>query len=476
LKDYDDFNPDSLNFAEKDQDRVINQLVFDSDFLSKCKRRGLEAELFTSELRRAVVDYIFEFYDKYKEAPADQIIEILSGGIGGNGNKSGVKDDDLEAMQDYLSLVVGIENSVGRIKRLYDRLSEFIEKRILHTTISRLSKAKDRIDGSPEMLKKIVSEAAERLSSQTTTDSTLGIFDEVEIDQEPWLTRFNIPEIDQSYGGGLSSPNLVILQAFTGRGKTWSICHLAKIGLRMGNDVVALVTEMNAKKFLSRMRQTLTGMTPWEMRDDIERARDVLKRSLVGGSLFNLISDQVKLDKDFSIDALEGIVEEIEERRGRPQKIILIDSPDDMEPPSSWNVNSSKPIEKSKAIWTWLRNYSQENEKLIVATSQSQRKAEGLLWTTSGNIGDDLNKVRRATLGISINGYKSEIEAGFIRLLVFKNTYGPDMKAAWVETDFSRGMFEKNSGEIKGLNMERYKNMLLQRGVSLSNRQSSLGS
>ena len=473
MKDYNGFDPESIDFDQSDQDRVINQLIFDTDFLNRCKRKGLDAELFTSDIRREVVDYIFEFFEKYREAPSDQIVEILRSG---NGFKTSIREDDVEAVQSYLSTVVGIRNTNGRIKRLYDRLASFIDKRIIHTTISKLTKAKDRIDGSPETLKKIVEDAAIRLNCTSSSDSTLGIFDEVEYYQEPWLTRWNIPEIDVSYGGGLSSPNLVILQAFTGRGKTWSICHLAKIGLRMGNDVVSLVTEMNAKKFLSRMRQTLTGMTPMEIRNDMKKAEKMLRRSLVGGSLFNLVSDQVKLDKDFSIDAIEGIVEEIEEKRGRPQKIILIDSPDDMEPPSSWNINIQKPIEKSKAIWTWLRNYCQEKDKLVIATSQSQRKAETLLWTTAGNIGDDLNKVRRATLGISINGYKNEVEAGFIRLLVFKNTYGPDMKAAWIETDFSRGMFEKNSGEIKGLNLEQYKNMLLQRGVSLSNNSSSLGS
>jgi archaellum biogenesis ATPase FlaH len=466
LKSYDKFDPESIDFSADEQDRVVHQMIFDTDFLQRCKRKGLEPELFTSEIRRQLVDYIFEFYDQYKEAPYDQVIDILSGG---NGLKGSLREDDIPAMQDFLEVIIGLSNSTGRVRRLYDKIANFVDKRIIHTTISKLNKAKDRVDGSPDTLKRIFEEANQRLSVSSSMESTLGIFDELDYEQEPWLTRWNIPAIDSAYGGGLSSPNLVILQAFTGRGKTWSICHLGKIGLRLGNDVVACVTEMNSKKFLARMRQTITGLTSYEIRQDPKSARIKLERSLVKGSKFHLISDQVKLDKDFSVDALEGIIEDIEERRGREQKIILIDSPDDMEPPSNW-ARLDRPIEKSKAIWTWLRNYSQEKNKLVIATSQSQRRAETLMWTTAGNIGDDINKVRRSTLGISINGYKREVEAGFIRLLVFKNTYGPEMKAAWVETNFDRGMFERDSGEIKGFDMEKYKSMLLQRGISLSNK------
>lgn len=468
MNSFNEFDPDRVDFEENDQDRVISQLMFDSNFLGQCKRKGLEPELFTSDLRRQLVEYIFEFFDKYKEAPQDQVLEILSGNT--NGFKTRLRPEDIEAMTSFLSILINIVNSKGRVQRLSDRISDFIDKRILHTAISRLNKAKDRIDGSPEVLREIMETTSKKLGVTSSMDSTLGIFDETDFNQEPWLTRFNIKAIDDAVGGGMVCPNLVVLQGFTGRGKTWSITHLGKIGLRLGNDVIALVTEMNAKKFLSRMRQSLTGMNFLEQRDNMTLARERIEKSLVAGSQFHLISDQVKLETDFSIDSLKNIVDNIQEKRGREQKLILIDSPDDMEPPKGANINRNNAIEKSKAIYTWMRNYSQEENKCIVVTSQSQRISETRLWTTSGNIGDDLNKVRRSTLGISINGYKNEVEAGFIRLLVFKNTYGPDMKAAWVETDFGRGMFCKASGEIKGLNVEEYKKMLLTRGITLSNR------
>ena len=460
------FDPDQLDIGEDDQNRVITQMVFDTNFLQKCKRKGLEPELFSSELRRKTVEFTYEFFEKYNEAPYDQIGEILS--PSSNGMLSKVSSDDLDAMINFLSILTSIENTPGRVKRLFDKISSFVEKRILFTTINQLNKARDRIDGSPDILRGIVEEASQKLGIACNLDSTLGIFDETDFSQDFYLTRFNIPSIDNATGGGLTTPNLVLLQGFTGRGKTWCICHLGKMGLRLGNDVVALVTEMNARKFLSRMRHSLTGMSIMEQRDNLELAKSRIERSLVRGSQFHLVSDQVKLDTDFYIDSLKGIVDDIEEKRGREQKIILIDSPDDMEPPRNSTYNRTSTVDKSKSIYTWLRNYSQEENKCIVVTSQSQRKVENQLWTTSGNIGDDINKSRRSTLGISINGFKNEVEAGFIRLLVFKNTYGPEMKAAWVETGFDKGMFMKSFGEIKGLNIDEYKSMLLARGINLT--------
>jgi KaiC/GvpD/RAD55 family RecA-like ATPase len=462
------FDPDGVDLSVGEQDQVINLMIFDNDFIHRCKRKGVDPDLFTSETRQNVVRYTFEYFEKYNQAPDINIADLLS--TSSNGLLTRIREEDIPAVGEYLGRIVEMGDNSANRSRLYDKLSSFVNKRIIHTTISKLNKAKDRIDGSPEALREIVDDASRRLSISSTMGSTLGLYDEDDFTDEPWLTRFNIEPIDQAYGGGLTAPNLVILQGFTGRGKTWSVCHLAKIGMRLGNDAICCVTEMNAKKFLGRMRQSLTGMSWREYKEDKFKAWEVMKKSQVKGSELHLVSDQVKLDKDFRVDMLEGIVDEIEEKRKREQKLILIDSPDDMEPPEG--TMSRTAIDKSKAVYTWLRNYSQERNKLVIVTSQSQRRSETLLWTTSGNIGDDLNKVRRATLGISINGLKSEVEAGYIRLLVFKNTYGPEMKAAWVETDFDNGMFCKQCGEIKGFSMDEYKKKLLAVGVTLSNKMS----
>jgi KaiC/GvpD/RAD55 family RecA-like ATPase len=297
------------------------------------------------------------------------------------------------------------------------------------------------------------------------------------------LTKYGLEPIDKAVGSGGGSsgfvaPNLCTIIAFTGRGKTWTTCHLTKYGLRFGNDVVVVETEMNNNKFKQRLRMCMTGMSLRDYYYNQKKAREIIERSMMAGSELHLVSEQAKLDKDFAVDQLEGIVEEIEDKTGKEQKLIIIDSPDDIDPPRGTGYNKIKydsDISKSKAIWTWLRNYSQTNNKCIIVTSQSQRKAETLLWSTAGNIGDDINKMRRSTIGISINAFKKEVEAGYSRLLVMKNTYGPEMKACWIKNDLTIGQYIREWGEIKGLNIKDYKELLASRGIALTNTDSDRG-
>jgi archaellum biogenesis ATPase FlaH len=465
MKNYNDFEADQLDFDDSEQDRVISQLMFDADFIAKCVRIDLTSELFTGEIRQNVVDYIYAYYERYKEAPRDSITDILTPGgkIAVN-----IKEDDLELVVDFISRVVLINNTAGKVKQLYDKLSSFKDKQVLYKTISKLNKMKDRIDGSPDKMKDVIKEAKEALDKGEIFSSTESIFDNEGYEESEWLTRFGIPSIDEAIGGGLVAPNLVIIQAFTGRGKTWSVAHLIKMAARLGHDSVVLETEMANKKFKARMRMCLTGMSGFEIRKNMNLADLSMRASLVNGAQIHIVSEEMKMGTDSRVDAIAGIVKEIEEKTGREQKLILIDSPDDLEPPADVFCNGA--IEKSKAIFTWLRNYSQNENKCIVVTCQSQRSSENLLWTTSGNIGDDINKVRRATLGISINGYKGEVEAGYSRLLIFKNTHGPEMKACWLVNNLDKGQWIQDFGPIDRMDVTEYKNMLKNRGVSLTSK------
>lgn len=451
-----------LDIKDSDQDKVISQLIFDSEFLSKCLRRKLTPDLFVGEIRKNIVTYIFKYYERYNESPADDIIDILTPGGEVSVN---IREDDVDLVVEFISRVISIKNTKGKVKQLFDQIVNFKTKQIQYNLISKLNKSKDRIDGSPEKLTEMISEATKELKSTDILSSTESIFDPEGYEEGNWQTRFGIPFIDNAFGGGFIAPNLVIIQAFTGRGKTWSVTHLAKMAARLGNDSVVLETEMANKKFKTRMRMTLTGLSPAEIRNNMNEADKTMRASMVNGAQIHIVSEEMKMGGDYRVDQIADIVCDIEDRTGKEQKLIFIDSPDDLEAPDDGNTYYG--IDKSKAIFTWLRNYSQNKNKCLIVTCQSQRAAENLTWTTSGNIGDDINKIRRATAGISINASKKEVDAGFTRLLVFKNTHGPEGKACWLFNEFQKGQMGSDFGEIKGFDMKEYRGMLMNRGVSL---------
>ena len=452
---------DDSSIDSSEQDKIINQLIFDADFINKCIRLELSKDLFLGEIRQSIVEYIYKYFEKYSEAPTDNIVDILS--------ESSIipikiKEDDFELAIDYISRTIKIKNTEGKIKALYDKISSFKNKQIIYNTISRLNKMKDRIDGTEDKMQTVIKEADEQLSRSSLFATTESIFDSEGYSENQIITKFNIPAIDLAIGGGFIAPNLAIIQAFTGRGKTWSMTHLIKMAARLGNDCVVFETEMATVKFKNRMRMSLTGMSYSDLLRNLNEADATMKASMVANSEIHIVPE-VKMGKNYSITALKSIIDEIQDRTGKEQALIFIDSPDDLDPPKE--AYASNKIEKSQAVFTWLRNYSQTENKCLIVTCQSQRSAENLLWTTSGNIGDDINKVRRATIGISINAFKKECDAGYIRLLVFKNTHGPEMKACWIKTNYEIGQFIQEAGAIKGLNLTDYKQMLLNRGITL---------
>lgn len=458
---------DQLDLRTDDQDRILSQLIFDTNFLQKCKRKGLTPELFASEARRTIAEFIWEYSEVYNTSPGEFISGIWTPN---NGLKTNIRAEEVEEYYEFVGKLISIENTPADSKRLFDQLSNFIERRIIYTAINQLNKVKERADGSNIKLTEIIVETASALQIRTSLDKTEGILDDDVYISSPWLTRFGIPEIDDSYGGGMSNPNLVVIQGFTGRGKTWSVAHLIKMALRLGNDVVAFITEMHNSKFKQRLRMSMTGMSLREYYNNQKIARELIQKSMTRGAELHLINEDMKMmDGGFHIDTIKSIVEEIEDKTGKGQRLIILDSADDMEPPSSFIGYNTKQQDKSTSVYTWMRKYTQENDKCIITTSQSQRKSETLLWTTAANIGDDINKLRRSTLGISINAYKREMEAGYFRLLVNKNTFGPTMKAAWCKSNFEIGQFISEYAEIEQMNIQSYKQLLLSRGITLTN-------
>jgi len=198
----------------------------------------------------------------------------------------------------------------------------------------------------------------------------------------------------------------------------------------------------------------MTGMTREEMDNDSAKAKSQTKKSMIKRSEIFLLSEE---EKGMAVDDLPATLDEIEEKTGKKIRLILIDSADDMLPPKSPELQRATSIEKSTAKYTWLKNYSKDNDLCILTTCQSQRRGETKWWLTSGTIGDDINKVRKATFGISINGLDSEVKLGLARLLVFKNTDGPTGQACWIANDFERGQFCVDNGPY---NRSEYKELM----------------
>jgi len=238
--------------------------------------------------------------------------------------------------------------------------------------------------------------------------------------------------------------SFILVLGYTSVGKSWCASHLVKHAARLGETPLLIDLERSNRQVRLRLRMCFTGMTSREIRQDSRRASEVVEKSMVKKSNVILLSDD---EKSMRVDELPNILDKVEKKYGRRPRFVMIDSADDFTPPEG---RYREKIERHTATYTWLKNYAkeEENDVCICTTTQAQRKAEHKLWLSSGNVGEDINKVRKATVGISINtisrqdgDFALEAQKGFARLFLFKNTDGPFGTRVWIKRDFRIGQF-----------------------------------
>lgn len=439
---------DKLDIGSGDEDKVILELNTNTDFLKLCIRKKLKSSYFSSDVRRKVVDIIYDYFDIYKKCPSYILPDLISDRI----SKKLLKEEDKEILFKYIGVFTDSADGSTPPEYLIDRIDFFIQKRTAFTALNKLNKLKDRLDSNPEKMIEVMRVAIKDADIGKTKNIETFLNNPLVDIPTDVITRFNIEEIDRPLGGGLKAPNLVVLQGYTGRGKSWAIVHLSKIAVRFGNSVLVVINEMSNRVFRQRLQMSLTGMTADELRSDKRAAQQQIDISFQQKSDIVLVSED---EKNMPIDDLESIIEESEQELGKEIKLILLDSADDCLPPKGRQYKGR--IEETTAIYTWLKNFSKDTDRCIVTTSQSQRRGETIYWLTSKTIGEDINKVRKATVGISINAREEEVRKNIGRVLIFKYTNGPTGARCWFVPDFSRGQFCKQSGRY---NQAEYKQLL----------------
>lgn len=425
-----------LTLESDDQDRIMHLCILDTEFLSQVMRKKLAPSHFSSDVRRRVFRTIKEFYDAYGKAPGEDILYEIEGKI----RKKRIKEEDREIYEDYLDRVISIPEFPESLVR--DRLDEFIKVRTLNSLTNDLLRHKERFDVDPDKPIQLIRDAMRDLDSSLGRALAESILHDPanSIQELEFVTKFGLDPIDAQLGGGLKRGNYVVIQGYTGMGKSWSINHLAKMAVRFGNSVLVIPTEMSNRAAKLRFRMSFTGLTDSEA---LQRAADVKKqvtKSMLKGSDIFLLSEE---EKGMRVDELPGVVEETEDSTGKEIPAILLDSADELLPPNGRYKNK---IDENTAIHTFLKNYAKNENKLVITTAQVQRQGETKFWLSAANVGDNINKFRKATVGLSINSTPIEKKRWIYRLWLLKNTDGREGARVWVRRDFSRGQFVTKYG------------------------------
>lgn len=431
-----------FDFSVDIQDQIICLMAENTTFLDQCVRRRIESSYFSSEMRQMIVSMVLSHYRDYMACPGyDNLEQLVIDEIVKNHR---IKDEDLESYYQILKKI-SLKKATDKAGWLLDRMDLFIKKRVVYNVTNKLAALQDRVAIDPDVPLSLMREAIDEIESKTGRQLIESLTDgDVEKSKSDIVGRFNIAPIDQAAGGGLSVGSFVVIVGYTNIGKSWCATHLAKMATRLGESPLLIDLERSNRAVKQRLRMCFTGMSKEELASGDMPVESIVRKSLIKKSRVILVNDE---EKHMKVSELPGIIENAREKYGVRPRLIIIDSADDLSPPEG---SYRERIDRTTAIYTWLKNYAKdaENDVCIVTTTQAQRKSHDSYWVSGANVGDDINKVRKATLGLSINGKDDEIQKGYLRLWVFKNTDGLVGTRVWIKRKFDRGQFIVDWGEF----------------------------
>jgi archaellum biogenesis ATPase FlaH len=444
---------DEFDFSVEIQDQIICLMAENTKFLEQCVRRNVKAEYFSSEVRQVIVSIITGYYTEYVCCPGFDRLQQLIVDEASNGKK--IKEEDIESYSHIWETITLLRKATTNYDWILDRMDSFIKKRVVYRLTERLSNFRDRLGVDPDLPLEAIREALGEVDSKTGRQVIESILDEEkEKPRSEIVGKMNIADIDSAMGGGFTVGSFVVVLGYTNIGKSWCAAHIAKIATRLGESPLLIDLERSNKQVRLRINMSFSGKTKEEVLRDSRETRSIVRTSLVKKSTVILINDE---EKSMSVSGIPSILDSITDKYGIRPRLIILDSADDLAPPQGVKLRDK--LDRTTAIYTWLKNYAKEveNDVCVITTAQAQRRAEKAWWIGSGHIGDDINKIRKATVGISINGLPHEIKQGYSRLWVFKNTDGPVGTRVWVKNNFGTGQFMTDWGKF---DMRVYKEMV----------------
>lgn len=418
--------------TEVSQDQILKLMITNESFLAQLYRRKVKPGIFDSDVRKKLASMIFEFYLEYETAPGEDILAVIEIAV-----SEGTIREDRDLIEDYISRIMEIE--ISSLDFVFDQLDNFLKKQLALTTINSLIKLRERPYISPDKLFEVMSQAV--LEATTTIGKQV-----IElISQDPEFefrnkafTRFGIPEMDEQIIMGAGT--FAVILAYTNIGKSWCLTHLAKMATMQGVSCLYIPTEMSNITCRFRFKMALSAMGKVDISNDPGSAKEKINNAMIKNSEIMLISEE---EKGMAVDELPRIIEEVETKLGKKLNLILLDSAAEMLPPRGQYKTK---IEASTATYTYLKNLAATEELCIITTHQATREGHDADWLAANHVSSDINLIRKATLGISLNATEEEIQKNFRRLYVFKNTDGPVGSKYWVRQDLGRGQFRVDSG------------------------------
>jgi len=426
------------------QDAVLALMLRSSEFTDFVSKRVPLDDVFFDKFKKKIACDICSFKLKYGRCSFDDLQLRW---------KETESDESVSLLEQYLDRLKGLDVSKDYV---LDRLDDFVKRQVFSSAILQAQEALKNEDVN--RIQKIFETSIEKVFRyEGKIESVLdeAFFEEVfrkEVSDSEFLMTTGFSDLDKY--AHLRRGSLWVWLGLYSTGKTWALIYLFREALLQGVIPLFITLEMTKKEIATRFYMSLAGVSLNGQKETYVLTEDFSDvESFIPNSIFDK-RDEIKkllqfckgfgdaLIYDGTADRLtpsgiRSLLEEFKIRYKYYPDMLLIDTPDLM----SADKRFSEPRLESIEIYKQLKLIALKYKIAVVVVSQANRSAEGKLWVTGKETAEDISKMQRADVGISISQTPLENELKIARLMIVRNRIGEKLKKFVLRQNYSIGQF-----------------------------------
>lgn len=424
--------------------KLVIAMIVSKEFIARC-RSALDPEYFSASHFKRIVSWCAKYYDRYKEAPQENIESIFHGWQ----EKGKAKEAEIEAVSDLLESLSGeYESQQLNVPFLVDMMNEFLVEKRLHQAKDNLEYALSQ--GDTKLGEKAIlaySSANIGSGSDVNPLADTDIWDSAYEEITDPLIKFGDKAADRFFRIALARDSLVGILAPEKRGKTWWCLEMAVRGL-MNRRKVALfeVGDMSESQILRRLGTRLSARPSLKLKDDVAQLPVSIERHDQGVAVkykpkkvkgvatakaskqaaerFNRRHGLSPTDTHFKISThpntsvnvadINGILDKWMAEEQFIPDIIAIDYPDILSPEPGSSGKSTR--DQINDTWKAMRRLSQERHCLVIAPTQADADSYKVRTLGPSNFSEDKRKSAHVTGIFGLNQTAEEKMKNVMRL------------------------------------------------------------
>lgn len=419
-----------LNFGNHFLDQIIFNSITDTEFLSKI-RTTLNPNIFKTRERKTLINFIYEFYDEFKEAPKDNLWDIIEA------NKPFIQENLYERCEKLVNYILEIKNSNKEyvLKSIRKAISHFAME---ESVIKAAQLVKDqKYDEARSILLEGFREP-NRIEKSYYDFLQNNEFMERRSKGKVFKMKTLIPELDKVIGG--FNNWLVTILGATKGGKTKFLLEFTVSAAQQGKNVLFVSLEMNKGEIEDGLDQAIgfLGSEPGKEIEVLERTKDDwVKVRKVVDTIFDLqiveenrralrklggkiiIHDASSLE--FNYRDLIDLMSQIEQEEKINFDVVVVDYLGEMGPTDV----QQKEKQIISANTSGLKNVSREKCCVVITAQQGNREAMMAKVFRPNMISDDIKPVFISDLVLAICQTPKEEKLNMYRLYVALFRHGP---------------------------------------------------